>query len=97
MIDAALVSAEITELHVFLEKWFNGALPKFRGLSIQIKNIQVSCESGSVGVATYEERHVDPKQSSSIMRLPSRKSAGTELQLPQAASPHRLRSGFPRR
>jgi hypothetical protein len=99
--DAALVLAEVTELHEFLETWFNGALPKtmasfsrlstawppnftlidprnvrhrgkallaetydqhgqFPGLSIQIKNAQVSCESSGVGVVTYEEWHTDP-------------------------------------
>ena len=99
--DAALVVAEVTELHAFLGKWFNGAVPKteasfsklstawppsftlidprnvrhsaesllaqtyeqhgqFRGLSIQIRNAQVSCESHGVCVVTYEEWHTDP-------------------------------------
>ena len=101
--DAAIFVAEVTELHAFLERWFNGALPKtsasfsrlstawppnftlidpnnvrhfaksllaqtyeqhglFPGLSIQIKNAQVSCESDGVGVVTYEEWHTDPSE-----------------------------------
>jgi hypothetical protein len=99
--DVALVIAQVTELHAFLEQWFNGALPKttasftrlstacppnftlidpqnvrhsaksllahtydqhgqFPGLSIQIKNAQVSGESHGVGVVIYEEWHTDP-------------------------------------